>query len=124
MLCITIAQLNLTVGDIEGNVARMVAAAQQAARESSDLIVFSELSLCGYYPADMLDEPPFLQRVQDGLAALRKASAALPQLHWVVGAPTPAHGPGKKLHNKNTEKREHRDGHDHFSQRETVPAFP
>lgn len=99
MLRITIAQLNLTVGDIEGNVARMVAAAQQAARESSDLIVFSELSLCGYYPADMLDEPPFLQRVQDGLAALRKASAALPQLHWVVGAPTPAHGPGKKLHN-------------------------
>lgn len=99
MLRITIAQLNCTVGDIEGNVARMVAAAQQAARESSDLIVFSELSLCGYYPADMLDEPPFLQRVQDGLAALRKASAALPQLHWVVGAPTPAHGPGKKLHN-------------------------
>lgn len=99
MLRITIAQLNLTVGDIEGNVARMVAAAQQAARESSDLIVFSELSLCGYYPADMLDEPPFLQHVQDGLATLLKASAALPQLHWVVGAPTPAHGPGKKLHN-------------------------
>ena len=60
MLRITIAQLNLTVGDIEGNVARMVAAAQQAAREQSDLIVFSELALCGYYPGDMLDEPPFL----------------------------------------------------------------
>ena len=68
MLRITIAQLNLTVGDIEGNVARMVAAARQAAHEQSDLIVFSELALCGYYPADMLDEPPFLQRVQDGVA--------------------------------------------------------
>ena len=99
MLCITIAQLNLTVGDIEGNVARMVAAAQQAAREQSDLIVFSELALCGYYPGDMLDEPPFLQRVQDGLAALQKASAELPALHWVVGAPTSATGPGKRLHN-------------------------
>ena len=99
MLRITIAQLNLTVGDIEGNVARMVAAAQQAAREQSDLIVFSELALCGYYPGDMLDEPPFLQRVQDGLAALQKASAELPALHWVVGAPTSATGPGKRLHN-------------------------
>lgn len=99
MLRITIAQLNLTVGDIEGNVARMVAAAQQASREQSDLIVFSELALCGYYPGDMLDEPPFLQRVQDGLAALQKASAELPALHWVVGAPTPATGPGKRLHN-------------------------
>ncbi|WP_343736311.1 NAD+ synthase [Acidovorax sp.] len=99
MLRITIAQLNLTVGDIEGNVARMVAAAQQAAREQSDLIVFSELALCGYYPGDMLDEPPFLQRVQDGLAALQKASAELPALHWVLGAPTSATGPGKRLHN-------------------------
>ena len=99
MLRITLAQLNLTVGDIEGNVARMVAAAQQAAREQADLIVFSELSLCGYYPGDLLEESAFLQRIDAGLAALQQASTALPQLHWVVGAPTPAQGPGKKLHN-------------------------
>lgn len=99
MLRITIAQLNLTVGDIEGNVARMVQAAQQAARAQADLIVFSELSLCGYYPGDLLEESAFLQRIDAGLTALQQASAALPQLHWVVGAPTPAQGPGKKLHN-------------------------
>lgn len=99
MLRITIAQLNFTVGDIEGNVARMVAAAQDAARVQSDLIVFSELALCGYYPGDLLDEPAFLQRIDAGLAALQRASADLPQLHWVVGTPTPASGPGKKLHN-------------------------
>jgi NAD+ synthase/NAD+ synthase (glutamine-hydrolysing) len=99
MLRITIAQLNFTVGDIEGNVTRMVAAARQAASEQADLVVFSELALCGYYPGDMLDESAFQQRVADGLAALQQASAALPQLHWVVGAPTPAQGPGKRLHN-------------------------
>ena len=99
MLRITLAQLNLTVGDIEGNVARMVAAAQQAAREQADLIVFSELSLCGYYPGDLLEESAFMQRIDAGLAALQQSSAALPQLHWVVGAPTRAQGPGKKLHN-------------------------
>lgn len=99
MLRITIAQLNFTVGDIEGNVARMVAAAQQAAREQADLVVFSELSLCGYYPGDMLEESGFQQRIEAGIAALQQASAELPQLHWVVGAPTPTRGPGKKLHN-------------------------
>ena len=99
MLRITLAQLNFTVGDIEGNVARMVAAAQQAARERADLVVFSELSLCGYYPGDLLEESGFQQRIEAGLAALQKASAELPQLHWVVGAPTPARGPGKRLHN-------------------------
>ena len=99
MLRITIAQLNFTVGDIEGNVERMVAAAQQAAHEQADLIVFSELSLCGYYPGDLLEESGFQQRIEAGLAALQKASAELPQLHWVVGAPTPARGPGKRLHN-------------------------
>ncbi|PIF28983.1 NAD+ synthase/NAD+ synthase (glutamine-hydrolysing) [Acidovorax sp. 56] len=99
MLRITLAQLNVTVGDIESNVARMVAAAQQAAREQADLVVFSELSLCGYYPGDLLEESAFQQRIAAGLAALQQASAALPQLHWVVGAPTPAQGPGKKLHN-------------------------
>lgn len=99
MLRITLAQLNFTVGDIEGNVARMVAAARQAASEQADLVVFSELALCGYYPGDMLDEGAFQQRVAAGLAALQQASAELPGLHWVVGAPTPAQGPGKRLHN-------------------------
>ena len=99
MLRITLAQLNFTVGDIEGNVARMVAAARQAAQEQSQLIVFSELAVCGYYPADLLDEPAFQQRIAAGITALQEASAELPQLHWVVGAPTPATGPGKKLHN-------------------------
>lgn len=99
MLRITLAQLNFTVGDIEGNVTRMIAAARQAASEQADLVVFTELALCGYYPGDMLDESAFQQRVAAGLAALQQASAELPGLHWVVGAPTPAQGPGKRLHN-------------------------
>jgi len=99
MLRITLAQLNPTVGDIEGNVQRMEAAARQAAQERADLVVFPELSLCGYYPGDLLDEPGFLARIDAGLAALRRASAVLPTLHWVVGAPTRTQGPGKRLHN-------------------------
>ena len=99
MLRITLAQLNFTVGDIEGNVQRMIATAQQAAAAQSDIVVFSELCICGYYPGDMLEETAFLARIDAGLAALRAASATLPQLHWVVGTPTRTQGPGKRLHN-------------------------
>jgi NAD+ synthase/NAD+ synthase (glutamine-hydrolysing) len=99
MLRITLAQLNPTVGDIEGNVQRMVQAAQQALAEQADMVVFTELALCGYYPGDLLDEPAFAQRIHAGIAALQTASANMPTLHWVVGAPTPAPGPGKKWHN-------------------------
>ena len=57
MLKVTLAQLNYMVGDISGNIRRMREAATRAAAEQADLVVFSELSLCGYYPGDLLDEP-------------------------------------------------------------------
>jgi NAD+ synthetase len=99
MIKITVAQLDYTIGDIEGNVDKMIAAARQASAEGSQLVVFSELSLTGYYPMDLLDEPDFLQRSEAGLAALAEASREWPALHWVVGAPVLRNGPGKRLAN-------------------------
>lgn len=99
MLAITIAQLNPMVGDIEGNAQKMIGTAAQAVREGADLVVFTELSLTGYYPGDLLDEPGFMDRVAQGIQTLRQASAQNPALHWVVGAPLPFEGSGKKLHN-------------------------
>lgn len=99
MLKLTVAQLNYTIGDIEGNVEKMIGAAQKAWSSGSELVVFSELSLTGYYPADLLDEPHFMERVARGLEALQQASRQLRGLHWVIGAPEPKSGPGKKLHN-------------------------
>ena len=99
MLKLTIAQLNYFVGDIEGNAQKMIAAAQQAAVDGSDLIVFSELSLTGYYPGDLLDEPLFMDRVAAGIESLQNASRQLRGLHWVIGAPVPRTGPGKQLYN-------------------------
>jgi NAD+ synthetase len=99
MLKITIAQLNPTVGDIEGNAVRMITAARQAALDEADLVVFPELSLTGYHPMDLLEEPGFMDRVAQGLATLQAASRQLQALHWVVGLPLPHEGPGKPLHN-------------------------
>lgn len=93
MLRITLAQLNPTVGDIEGNTQRMAAAARQAAGEGAQLIVFGELAVTGFQPGDLLAEPGFLDRVDAALALLQRESAALPDLHWVLGAPT-AHAGG------------------------------
>ncbi len=99
MLTITVAQLNYTVGDIEGNARKMIETAQFAAADGADLVVFTELSLTGYYPGDLLDEPPFMARVAEGLNTLQQASRQWPDLHWVVGAPLPHEGIGKKLQN-------------------------
>lgn len=99
MLRITLAQINPTVGDFDGNIALARRAAAQAAEAGAAMIVFPELSLTGYYPGDLLDEAAFLVRVDQGLAALLQATRELPQLHWVVGAPLRREGPGKLLHN-------------------------
>lgn len=99
MIKLTLAQLNYTVGDIDGNVVKMVSAAQQAWADGSEMVVFSELALTGYYPGDLLDDPAFLQRTAAGLESLRQASRQLRQLVWVVGAPLAHEGPGKRLSN-------------------------
>lgn len=99
MIKVTLAQLNVTIGDMDGNVRKMIAAAQRARDEAADLVVFSELSLTGYYPGDLLDEPHFMARVAAGFAALLQASRQMPALHWVVGLPAVHNGPGKPLRN-------------------------
>ncbi|GAA6142341.1 NAD+ synthase [Hydrogenophaga sp. 5NK40-0174] len=99
VLGITIAQLNVTVGDMDANVQKMVEAAQKARDEQSDLVVFSELSLTGYYPGDLMDDPHFMQRVDTGFQALLQASRQMPALHWVVGMPVSHAGPGHRLQN-------------------------
>jgi NAD+ synthetase len=99
MLKITLAQINPTIGDIDGNIALMRAAAQQAQTDGARLVIFPELSLTAYYPADLLDDEDFMRRVQAGIERLLEESRVLPELHWVVGAPTPRDGIGKRFHN-------------------------
>jgi NAD+ synthetase len=96
---ITLAQINPTIGDITGNIALMLQAAQQASRDGADVVVFPELSLTAYYPADLLDDAHFQARMAQGLEQLVEATRQLPDLHWVVGAPTRNGGIGKPYHN-------------------------
>jgi len=92
---IALAQINSTVGDFEGNAKRIRDAAAGRAG-TVDLVVFPELTVCGYMPRDLLREPSFLdatERVLDALAGDRNLAPI------VVGAPLRASGPGKPLFN-------------------------
>ena len=78
---IALAQFNPTVGDFEGNSARILELAAEAKSRNADLIVFSELCICGYLPLDLLERPAFIER---NLDTLRKVAAEMP-LPGIVG---------------------------------------
>ena len=99
MLNIAIVQGNPTVGDCAGNARAIVAAMERAASANADLAVCTELSVCGYYPGDLLEDDAFLARVDAAVDTIRAASRRLPQLVVVIGTVRRATGPGKPLHN-------------------------
>jgi NAD+ synthase (glutamine-hydrolysing) len=85
---ITLAQLNPVVGDVSGNLAKLVATLEQE-HSASDLVVFSELFLAGYPPRDLLEKPALITKVQAALAELVELSARYPDTGLLVGAPQP-----------------------------------
>jgi NAD+ synthetase len=96
---IALAQINPTVGDFTGNIAKIVSASQRAAGSGARLTLFSELSVCGYPPADLLDKPSFLARCVTAVDELRQATATLPTAVLIgVALPAPS-GSGKQAVN-------------------------
>ncbi|MFP4253208.1 MAG: NAD+ synthase [Halothece sp.] len=98
---IAIAQLNSTIGDLQGNRENILNAAQQAVKENAQLLLTPELSLCGYPPRDYLLNPSFLKTMSQQLTEL--AQALPPHLTVLVGVATPnphaAEKGEKPLHN-------------------------
>ncbi|HUV11596.1 MAG TPA: NAD+ synthase [Acidimicrobiia bacterium] len=83
-LRVAAAQLNLTVGDLEGNTARMLDAYDQAAAAGADLVAFPELAVTGYPPEDLLLRRAFVGQAQDALA---KLAARTGRTAAIVGFP-------------------------------------
>ncbi|KTT64144.1 NAD synthetase [Pseudomonas oryzihabitans] len=85
LLNVVMAQLNLKVGDIHGNVDRIIAAAGEARDQlGGDLIVFPELSLCGYPPEDLLLRSSMQRRIEQGL---QRIGEEVTGIHVLVGFP-------------------------------------
>lgn len=82
---IAIAQLNFHIGDFEGNLAKMLDAIAQAKAQQTDLICFTELSVCAYMPFDFLEFDDFIEKAQ---ASVQRLAQEAQGIAIVVGAPT------------------------------------
>ncbi|MGB9072763.1 MAG: NAD+ synthase [Terriglobales bacterium] len=84
---IALGQINPTVGDFSGNAAKIIQFARQARDAGAGLIVFPELSVCGYPPRDLVERPSFVVRnreTAEGIALATKGIAV------ICGLVTPA----------------------------------
>ncbi|MEA3368231.1 MAG: nitrilase-related carbon-nitrogen hydrolase, partial [Planctomycetota bacterium] len=94
---IAMAQLNPMVGDIAGNVRRILDAYRRAAEQGADLVLTPELSILGYPPKDLLLKPRF---VADGLAAVERLVREVDRPALLVGyAGRRERKRGRPLHN-------------------------
>lgn len=84
---VAIAQMNCTVGDLNGNAAKIFAACETAARLQADIVITPELSLVGYPPEDLLLRNALYLRTQQVLDQLCARLAQFEYLHVVVGYP-------------------------------------
>ena len=81
-LRIALAQINVTVGDLHGNTARILDCIAQARRSQVDLIAFPELAVPGYPPEDLLLKPQFLD---ENRRCVERVAAASEGIAVVVG---------------------------------------
>ncbi|HAX92201.1 MAG TPA: NAD+ synthase [Rhodospirillaceae bacterium] len=84
-LLLALAQLNPVVGDIAGNVARLMAAWRQAQRSGATLLVTSELFLTGYAPDDFILKPRLRKVIREAVDALARETASGPAV--LLGTP-------------------------------------
>lgn len=81
-LRVALCQLDLVVGDLGGNVEKILGALARAEEGGADLAVFPELAVTGYPPEDLLLKPGF---VADNLVALNKVAQATERCAAIVG---------------------------------------
>ncbi len=89
MLRIAVAQFNATVGDLTGNVERIVKCAAEAKARGAHVLLTPELALCGYPPEDLLLRPDFYRACQ---RALDDLAGRVEGIALVVGHPEESDG--------------------------------
>ena len=81
---LAMAQMNPTVGDLDGNTAKILRFMEEARSLGADLVAFPELAISGYPPEDLLFKPQF---IQDNRRHLEQVVAASRGIAVVVGFP-------------------------------------
>ncbi len=94
---IALGQINPTVGDFSGNAAKIIQFSLQARDAGAGLILFPELSVCGYPPRDLVERPSFVARNRE---SVEKIAAETTGIAVICGLVTPAHAEtGKSVMN-------------------------
>jgi len=94
---IALGQINSTVGDFSGNAAKIIRFALQAQSAGAGLILFPELSVCGYPPRDLVERPSFVARNR---ATVESIAASTQGISVICGMVSPAKAEsGKKVMN-------------------------
>jgi NAD+ synthase (glutamine-hydrolysing) len=83
-LTLALAQVDLLVGAVDGNIARIADASRRAREAGADVVVLPELALTGYPPEDLLLRPGFIRRCDD---ALRRLASEVVGIDVIVGHP-------------------------------------
>ena len=97
---LALAQMNPTVGDFVGNTQKILGLTDSAHRQGADLVIFPELAICGYPPADLLEKPSFLARTQEALNEIAEKATTDRDIAVLCGCLTPAaETSGKKVMN-------------------------
>jgi NAD+ synthase (glutamine-hydrolysing) len=84
---VALGQINPTVGDFSGNASRIIDFAQRAKSAGAGLILFPELSVCGYPPRDLVERPSFVARNRESAELI---AAATTGIAVICGLVTPA----------------------------------
>ena len=92
---IALAQLNNIIGDFDGNLAKITDSVADATSAGAELVVFSELSICGYPPLDLLERKEFIHTCKQYIEKL--ATLVDPATGVLVGGPEFNPNKGGKL---------------------------
>ena len=84
---IALGQINPTVGDFSGNAAKIIDFSHRARAAGAGLILFPELSVCGYPPRDLVERPAFVARNRESAERIAAATAGIAV---ICGLVTPA----------------------------------
>ncbi|HUZ96035.1 MAG TPA: NAD+ synthase [Edaphobacter sp.] len=97
---IALAQINPTVGDFAGNTKKILEYAMRAQERGASLVVFPELAVCGYPPADFLEKASFIARAGQAVAEIAASTAERGRPAILCGTVMPATSPvGKQVRN-------------------------
>jgi len=94
---IALAQLNYHIGNFEKNTSKIIDQINKAKTDQVDLLVFSELAVCGYPPQDLLEKKSFIERNEQAIEVI---AANCTDIGVIIGAPMlNHHQKGKRLYN-------------------------